>query len=177
MYYHQNELFDTGVTAGHSLQISGGNDRTTFFASGNLTNQNGFLKGPNNKYNRASLRMKAQQQVSSSLRVTGNLSYIDSRGRYTQKGSNLSGLMLGALRTPPSFNNEATYNNVGLQRTFRFPNPSSVEAMQNAVYYDNPFFVLSNPANKNELGRSVSNLNVGWQALDWLEVNETLGAD
>ncbi|HEY4732905.1 MAG TPA: SusC/RagA family TonB-linked outer membrane protein [Gemmatimonadaceae bacterium] len=177
MFNHQDELFDTGVTADNGLQVSGGNDRTTFFASGNLTNQNGFLKGPNNKYNRASLRLKATQQVSSTLHVTGNLSYTDSRGRYTQKGSNLSGLMLGALRTPPSFNNTDTYNDVGLQRTFRFPNPSSVEAMQGAVYYDNPFFVLSNPANKNELGRSVSNLNVGWQALDWLEVNETLGAD
>ena len=177
MYDHQKELFDTGVTADNSLQISGGNDRTTFFASGDLTNQNGFLKGPNNKYNRASLRLKATQQVSSTLHVTGNLSYNDSRGRYVQKGSNLSGLMLGALRTPPSFNNEDTYNEQGLQRTFRFPNPSSVEAMQNAVYYDNPFFVLNNPANKNELGRSVSNLNVLWNALPWLEINETLGAD
>ena len=177
VYDHQGELFDTGVTADNNLQISGGNDRTTFFASGGLTGQNGYIKGPNNKYNRASLRLKATQQVSSNLRVTGNLSYNDSRGRYVQKGSNLSGLMLGALRTPPSFNNEDTYNAVGLQRTFRFPNPSSVEAMQAHVYYDNPFFVLANPANKNELGRTVSNLNVQWTPLDWLELNETLGAD
>ena len=177
LFDHQNELFDTGVTADNSLQISGGNDRTTFFASGDMTAQNGFLKGPNNKYNRASLRLKAAQQVTNNLIITGNLSYIDSRGRYVQKGSNLSGLMLGALRTPPSFNNTDTYNAVGLQRTFRFPNPSSVEAMQNAVYYDNPFFVLANPANKNELGRTVSNLNAKWTPLSWLELNETLGAD
>jgi hypothetical protein len=85
--------------------------------------------------------------------------------------------MLGALRTPPSFNNEDTYTAAGLQRTFRFPNPGSVEAMQNAVYYDNPFFVLSNPGNKNELGRAVSNLNVEWTPLDWLQLKETLGAD
>ncbi|HEY0529712.1 MAG TPA: SusC/RagA family TonB-linked outer membrane protein [Gemmatimonadaceae bacterium] len=177
MYNHETELFDTGITADNNLQISGGNDRTTFFVSGGMTGQNGFLQGPNNKYNRASLRLKGTQQVSSSLRITGNLSYNDSRGRYVQKGSNLSGLMLGALRTPPSFNNTDTYTEAGLQRTFRFPNPSSVEAMQQHVYYDNPFFVLSNPANKNELGRSVSNLNVDWTPLEWLNVKETLGAD
>ncbi|MDQ6769794.1 MAG: SusC/RagA family TonB-linked outer membrane protein [Gemmatimonadota bacterium] len=187
MYDHQNELFDTGVTADNSLQISGGNDRTQFFVSGGMTNQNGFLKGPNNKYNRADLRLKATQQVNSKLSITGNLAYNDSRGRYVQKGSNLSGLMLGALRTPPSFNNGDTYTPFtspdcvpfcgGLQRTFRFPNPSSVDAMQNAIYYDNPFFVLSNPANTNELGRAVSNLNVDWNPLEWLSVKESLGAD
>ena len=178
MYNHETELFDTGITADNNLQISGGNDRTTFFASGGMTSQNGYLKGPNNKYNRGNLRLKGTQQVTSSLRITGNLAYNDSRGRYVQKGSNLSGLMLGALRTPPSFNNADTYNSVGLQRTFRYPNPSSVAAMQSGVvYYDNPFFVLANPANKNELGRSVSNLNAEWTPLDWLEVKETLGAD
>ena len=177
MYDHQDELFDTGLTADNSLQISGGNDRTTFFVSGDLTNQNGYLLGDNNKYNRASLRLKATQQVTSKLRVTGNLSYQDARGHYVQKGSNLSGLMLGALRTPPSFNNLDTYTAAGLQKTFRFPNPSSVEAMQNAVYYDNPFFVLSNPANKNELARTISNVNAVWTPLSWLEVNETFGTD
>ena len=177
MYDHQNELFDTGITADNSLQISGGNDRTTFYVSGGMTNQNGFLKGPNNKYNRASLRLKATQHVSSKLNITGNLSFNDSRGKYVQKGSNLSGLMLGALRTPPSFNNQDTYTAAGLQRTFRFPNPTSVEAMQQAVYYDNPFFVLANPANRNELGRAVTNINVDWTPLEWLQIKETLGAD
>src|SRR3954468_1437529 len=32
VYNHENELFDTGLTADNNVQISGGNDRTTFFA-------------------------------------------------------------------------------------------------------------------------------------------------
>ena len=157
--------------------MSGGNDRTTFYASGGLMNQNGYLKGPNNKYNRATIRLKGTQQVNSKLKIGGNLSYVDTRGKFVQKGSNLSGVMLGALRTPPNFNNEDTYLPNGLQRAYRFPNATSVAAMENAVYYDNPFFVLDNPGNRSELGRSVSNLTVDWTPLDWLSVNETLGAD
>ena len=177
LFDHSNELFDTGLTADNNLQVSGGNDRTTFYASGGLMNQNGYLKGPNNKYNRASIRLKGTQQINSKFKIGGNQSYIDTRGKYVQKGSNLSGVMLGALRTPPNFNNEDTYLPNGLQRAYRFPNATSVASMENAVYYDNPFFVLDNPGNRSELGRSVANLTADWTPLEWLSVNETLGAD
>ena len=178
LFDHSKELFDTGLTADNNLQVSGGNERTTFYASGGLLNQDGYLKGPNNKYNRATIRLKGTQQINSKLKISGNLSYIDTRGKFVQKGSNLSGVMLGALRTPPNFNNSDTYLAVnGLQRAYRFPNATSVASMENHVYYDNPFFVLDNPGNRSELGRSVSNLNVDWNPLDWLNVSETLGAD
>jgi TonB-linked SusC/RagA family outer membrane protein len=177
LFNHANELYDTGITADNNLQVSGGNDRTTFYASGGLLNQNGYLKGPNNKYNRATVRLKGTQQVNSKLKIGGNLSYVDTRGKFVQKGSNLSGVMLGALRTPPNFNNEDTYLPNGLQRAYRFPNATSIASMENAVYYDNPFFVLDNPGNRSELGRSVSNLNIDWTPLEWLNVSETLGAD
>ena len=99
----EGEIFDTGVTADNNLSISGGNDRTTFYASGGLTAQNGYIKGPNNKYNRGSVRLKASHQVNSKFNIGGNFNFIDTRGNYVQKGSNVSGLFLGALRTPPNF--------------------------------------------------------------------------
>src|SRR4051812_1457381 len=160
LFNHSKELFDTGLTADNNLQVSGGNERTTFYASGGLMAQNGYLKGPNNKYNRASVRLKGTQQINSQLKISGNLNYVDTRGKYAQKGSNLSGVMLGALRTPPNFNNTDTYLPNGLQRAYRFPNATSIAAMQSAVYYDNPFFVLDNPGNRSELGRSLSNATI-----------------
>ncbi len=177
LFNHANELYDTGLTADNNLQVSGGNERTTFYASGGLLNQDGYLKGPNNKYNRATIRLKGTQQINSKLKISGNLSYVDTRGKFVQKGSNLSGVMLGALRTPPNFNNQDTYLPNGLQRAYRFPDATSLASLQSAVYYDNPFFVLDNPGNRSELGRSVSNLNIDWNPLDWLNVSETLGGD
>ena len=135
LFDHSKELFDTGITADNNLQISGGNDRTTFYASGGLMNQNGYLKGPNNKYNRASVRLKGTQQLNSKLKVSGNLSYVDTRGKFVQKGSNLSGLMLGALRTPPNFNNADTYLPNGLQRAYR-PSPERSRVLRQPVLRD-----------------------------------------
>jgi TonB-linked SusC/RagA family outer membrane protein len=177
VYNHESELFDTGITSANNLQVSGGNERTTFFASGGLTSQNGYFKGPNNVYNRANIRLKGTQQVSSKFSVGGNISYNDDRGRYVQKGSNVSGVMLGALRTAPTFNDEDYLNANGFQRAYRFPNATSADAFVGRGYYDNPFFVLNNPGNKSELGRSIGNVNADWNPLGWLAVKYTLGAD
>ncbi|MFL5577615.1 MAG: SusC/RagA family TonB-linked outer membrane protein [Gemmatimonadaceae bacterium] len=176
-YDHSEEIFDTGATFDNNLSISGGNDKTTYFLSGGLTNQDGTIVGPNNRYNRASVRLKGTQQLTSQLSVTGNLSYVDTRGRYVQKGSNTSGLLLGALRTPPDFNNKQSVNQFGQQRPYRFPNGSSTESLQGSAYYDNPFFVANNPGNRSELGRSISNVNVNYNPLSWLTLQYTFGAD
>jgi TonB-linked SusC/RagA family outer membrane protein len=176
-YNHIDELFQTGTTADNNIQVSGGNDRTSFFSSVGLTNQVGVVKGPNNKYNRASFRLKATQEVGSKLTLGGNFNYVDSRGNFVQHGNDVSGLLLGALRTPPGFNNTDYLTDRGLQRTYRFPNPTSVEAFGCCAYYDNPFFVINSPGNRSELGRTISNFNIDWRPLTWLSVKETLGGD
>ena len=176
-YDHSREVFDGGTTFDNNLSISGGSDRTTFFLSGGLTNQDGIIVGPNNRYNRTSVRLKATQALRSNLSVGGNLAYVDSRGAYVQKGSNVSGLMLGALRTPPDFNNKLYLDPASeLQRSYRFPNPSAA-SLTATRGYDNPFFTAHNDGNSSELGRFIGNVNVDWAALPWLRVQEQLGSD
>jgi TonB-linked SusC/RagA family outer membrane protein len=174
---HMNELFRTGMTADNNIQVSGGNERTSFYSSLGLTNQLGVVKGPNNKYNRASFRLKGAQEIGSKITLSGNFNYVDARGNFVQHGNDVSGLLLGALRTPPAFNNLNYLTDRGLQRPYRFPNPTSVEAFGCCAYYDNPFFVINSPGNRSELGRTISNFNVDWRPLSWLTVKETLGGD
>ena len=177
VYDHLTELFKTGLTADNNLQLSGGNDRTTFFASGGLTAQDGIIEGPNNKYNRASFRLKGTQEVGSKLSLGGNFNYVDARGAFVQRGNDVSGLLLGALRTPPAFNNQPYLNEFGQQRSYRFPNATTPESFFCCAYYDNPFFVQASAGNRDELGRAISNFNVDWRPLTWLSVKETLGGD
>ena len=176
-FNHETELFRTGLTSDNFVSASGGNERTSFYASGGLTLQNGVIQGPNNKDDRATARVKATHDMSDRLTIGGNFSYMDRRGNFVQKGSNVSGLLLGALRTPPNYDNTSYLTATGLQRPYRFPNPSSADAFLNAAYYDNPFFVLNSPGNRTELGRSIANATADYRATDWLRIQETLGAD
>jgi TonB-linked SusC/RagA family outer membrane protein len=176
-FNHAKEIYRTGLTTDNNLSISGGNNRTTFFLSGGLTGQEGVIEGPHNEYNRTTLRLKATHQLIDALTIGGNLSYVDARGQYVQKGSNTSGLLLGALRTPPEFNNEEYLDPVsGLHRSYRFPRPDAT-TLRTGRGYDNPFFVLNNPGNRSELGRFIGNVNFDYVPASWFSVRYTLGAD
>ena len=95
-----------------------------------------------------------------------NIPQIDTRGQFVQKGSNTSGLLLGALRTPPSFNNLPYLDpTTKLHRSYRFPHPG-FSSLQTGRGYDNPFFVMNNPGNNSELGRFIGNVNADWTPLE-----------
>jgi hypothetical protein len=130
----------------------GGNDRTTFFLSGGRNDQNGVMVGPHNYYDKTTVRLKASHRLTDRLNLTGNFAYTDARGFFVQKGSNLGGLLLGGLRTPPNYNNQPFLDPTSrLQRSYRFPHPS-VQSLDTPRIYDNPFFVLNEDVNTSELG-------------------------
>jgi TonB-linked SusC/RagA family outer membrane protein len=174
-YDHMTELFRTGSTYDNTLSISGGDARRTFFLSAGSTNQKGIILGPNNEYNRYTVRLKATQQLTDELRIGGNISYADIRAKYVQRGNNLNSLLLGATRTPPEYDNRNYVDAVtGAQIGYRRPRPLDIN--QDPVY-DNPFWVVNKPTNTSNVGRTVGNILVDYQPLNWLKVNYTLGAD
>ena len=174
-YDHFGELFRTGSTYDNSLSISGGDARRTFFLSAGSTNQKGIIIGPNNEYNRYTVRLKATQQITDELRIGGNIAYSDIRARYTQRGNNLNSLLLGASRTPAEYNSAKYVDPVtGAQIGFRRPLP--LDITQDPVY-DNPYWVVNKHTNTSNVGRTVGNLLADYQPLNWLKVNYTLGAD
>jgi TonB-linked SusC/RagA family outer membrane protein len=178
VFDHFGELFRHGSTVDNTLTASGGNDRTLFYLSTTRTNQNGIIKGPNNFYDRTSIRLKASHRLTDKFNVGGSVSYVDDRGSFIQKGSNISGLMLGELRTPPEFDNTKYLSALGLHRSFRYPNPSPTsESNPVSRGYDNPFFVLNRDPATGNVGRTFGNLNAEYSPNDWFTVRETLGAD
>ncbi|HEU4643263.1 MAG TPA: SusC/RagA family TonB-linked outer membrane protein, partial [Gemmatimonadaceae bacterium] len=174
---HFGELFHTGHSLDNQLSVSGGNDRTTFFFSAGRLGQNGTIVGPNNWYTKTTARLKATHRLFDRLTIGGNVAYVDAQGAFTQMGSNTSGLLLGAMRTTPAFDNrqflDPTY---GLHRSYRFPNPVPTP---NPVGrgYDNPFFVIYDDKNDGETNRVYGNVNLDYQPLDWLSVKYNLGGD
>jgi TonB-linked SusC/RagA family outer membrane protein len=174
---HFDEMFHTGHVSNSNLSVSGGNDRTTFYLSAGYMDQNGTIVGPNNWYKKTTVRLKGSHRLLDRLNISGNFAYSDVDMAAVQKGSNTSGLLLGALRTSPNFNNQEYLDPVsGLHRSYRFPNPSPASLTMNRGY-DNPFFVVNeDPANA-ETNRVFGNINVDYTALDWLSFKYTLGAD
>jgi TonB-linked SusC/RagA family outer membrane protein len=181
VFDHSDELYDTGHTFENNLTLSGGNELTKYYLSLGRSSQDGIFKGPNNSYARNTIRLKADHQFMQNLTIGGNFAFAESNGDMLQTGSNISGLQLGALRTPPEFNNcrrdegyDCYLNPSGLHYSYRVQNPTSVSQSRG---FDNPFWTLYEVPNGTDVGRFFGNVNLDYQPVSWLNVSYILGAD
>jgi TonB-linked SusC/RagA family outer membrane protein len=176
-FNHADEMFQDGYQADNELTVSGGSERTTFFLSGAYNNDRGTIVGDNNSYRRISLRFNGAHRVFENLRVGANIAYVDGAGGSVVSRNSTDGLLLGAWRSPPNFNNKPYLDPVtGLQRSYRFPNPAA-GSEQLSRSYDNPFFVANEAPATSDVSRVFGGVNLGWDANKWLTFNENLGYD
>jgi len=177
-YDHASELFETGSMWDNTLTMSGGSDRTTFYLSVGALNHDGFIVGDKDRYQRYTARINGDHRLRDNLRIGGNVAYVQTEGSFVARGNNANGLLLGALRTSPEFNNREYLDpETGLHRSFRFPMPRPQDLVNGSRGFNNPFFTIFENPNLGEVGRVYGNINTAWDALPWLAVNHTLGVD
>ena len=176
-YDHASEAFDTGHVIDNVLSVSGGTDRTTFYLSGDYNHNEGVFVGPNNFFNRATVRLNASHRLTDGITLGGNFSYADTRGNFTQRGNNTNGLLLGLFRTPPNFNNKPWLDPVtGMHRSYMVPVADASSAGVDRIF-SNPFFTLYQELNNQQANRSLGDVNADYIVTNWLKFDYTLGAD
>ncbi|MCF8295631.1 MAG: SusC/RagA family TonB-linked outer membrane protein [Bacteroidales bacterium] len=165
MAYDPYEFFQTGVTYDNNLNISNGNDVTTYYFSiGNLR-QEGII--PNNTFNRTSIRLNAETKLNSRLTTGANVSYMNTFGNFIQQGSNTSGVMLGLLRTATTFDNAQGYIfDDGTQRNYR-----------NGGGYDNPYWTANMNHFNDEVNRLIGDVNLKYKLNDNAAIVYRAGTD
>jgi TonB-linked SusC/RagA family outer membrane protein len=174
---HSDEMFHDGYTTDNALTISGGSQRTTFYLSGAYNYDRGIIVGPNSNYRRIDVRFNGSHRILDNLKVGANVAYSDGQGSFVVSRNSTDGLLLGAWRTPATFDNTQYLDpQFGLQRSFRFPNPGPGSEQESRLY-DNPFFVANKNLARSEVGRTFGNVNAEYIATRWLTFNETLGLD
>jgi TonB-linked SusC/RagA family outer membrane protein len=174
---HSDEMFQDGYQVDDNLTVSGGNERTTFFLSGSYNNNRGIVVGPNSKYRRISVRLNGSHRLLDNLNVSANVAYVDGHGGAVTTRNSTDGLLLGAWRTPPEFNNQPYLDPTsGLHRSYRFPNPGP-GSEQVGRSYDNPFFVANESFATSDVSRVFGGVTTEFAALSWLTFHHTLGYD
>ncbi len=185
IYDHGAELFQTGNGFDVNATLAGGNRRTTYFFSGGYNRINGVIRG-NNKLDRFNARAKATQNFLDNFSVTANIAYTNQASDLIQQGSNVSGILLGAFRTPPDFNNLPWIDEeTGLHRSYRCNTgplggnrgPACPFTPNNTRGYDNPFWISNEILNDATANRTFGNLRVDWDPFNWLNVSNIFGVD
>ncbi len=179
VFDHSNDIYRVGRSLDNGFTVSGGNDRTTFYLSGDYAHDQGVVVGPNNYYGRTAVRFKGSHRVIDNLKLGADLAFADTRAKYIQRGNNTNGIQLGDLRTPPDYTNYpyvVNTNSGPQERTFRMQHPTDATLLTERGF-DNPLWTAFQQLNGSDVGRVYGNVNAEYLPVAWLKVNYTLGAD
>ncbi len=178
-YNNPNQFFRNGKNQSHNIALSGGNDNLTYrFSYSNLF-QEGII--PTSNFERNTVRLNADAKLTDKLSTGASMSYIVSGGERVQEGSNTSGILLGLLRTPNSFDNSNGATSAtdpaayllpsGFQRTYRgIGDPSR-------GYYDNPYWTINKNKFRDRVNRIIGNVYLTYAFTPWLSVTDRIGLD
>ena len=172
-FNNTESFFQTGFRFNNNLAISGGNEKNTYYLSiGNLLD-NGII--PLNTFSRTSVKASGSARVSNRLKLSSSITFTNSKGQRMQQGSNTSGLMLGLLRTSPSFDNgNGDVSDPADPKSYLMPDGTQ---RRYHTTYDNPYWTINrNPFNDN-VNRSQGYVQADYQATDWLNVMYRFGMD
>ena len=163
--YDQYDFFQTGISTNNTLSLSGGSDKATFYTSASYTNTTGVI--PNSNWKRFTVKVAGDAKLSDKFKILGSLNYMKTGGDRMQKGYNWSGIMEGMLKTPPTFNNVASYELPdGTQRNY-----------MHGGGYDNPYWSVNKNLFKDDVNRIIGFIGFNWFITKWMKVDYKLGGD
>ena len=96
-----DSVFGTGNALQNDLTISGGNENSNYFFSLGHLDQDGVIR--NASYERTNARLNYEAKLNDKITLSTKMAYTFTESNRIQQSSNVSGLMLGLLRTPPDF--------------------------------------------------------------------------
>ena len=73
VYDHASEAYNTGYVSTTNASVSGGDDRTTFYVSGEYLHNNGIFKTDHDKFQRGTVRVNASHRLSDAFKVGANV--------------------------------------------------------------------------------------------------------
>lgn len=173
-------IYRTGLSYNHTINVSGGNEGTTYYFSAGYTNQQGIIR--NNDFKRISALLNVDSKVNKYISIGGKLSFSNEENLAAANSGSLSGSAfstggLGRLQfvLPPTlapFNNDGSYNLNGAA----IGSSPQITGISNLGYY-NPQFILDNNKETTENNRIQGNVYGQIKPLSWLTTRTQLGLD
>ncbi len=171
-----DENFDSVFGTGHALQndltISGGGDNSTYFFSLGHLDQDGMIK--NATYERTNARLNYEAKLNDKITLSSKMAYTFTKSNRIQQSSNVSGLMLGLLRTPPDFDGrdyKGTYTSSGgteyVNRGRSYRKPLGQSSNQS---YTNPLWTVNEQTSLTKVNRITVTPQLTIKPTNWFSV-------
>lgn len=172
MAYDNYDFFRTGLTTDTSVGISGGSEKVNYRASIGKLDQEGI--SPNEEFERKTFRIDLRANLTENLILDASGQYTNSGGNRVQRGSNISGIMLGLLRNTPTFdmgNGKEGQAAADDPATYFYDIPGSELPGQRSYrdgIYNSPYFTVARNINLDDVNRTIGRMALTYDITDWL---------
>jgi TonB-linked SusC/RagA family outer membrane protein len=160
-YNNQNDFFDLGFRANHSLGLSAGNDKTTFYGSISSTNHKGII--PGSKLDRYTFRINPTIKINDKITLTTASTFITSETVKPSSGD--KGVISALSFYTPTFNVNDYLNADGSMKVF---SPGII---------DNPRYVGIYSTMREKVFRAIGNISFNYKIAPWIMLDYKLGGD
>ncbi len=138
----QDQIFRTAPIKQYDISARGGNDKTTFFASGSIFDQSGIIVGSD--YKRYTGRINVDNQVSKKVKIGASLGYTYGYSNRINNDNNIYGVLSAAILMASDI-------------PVRFANGSY--GKDNSSSVENPVAAAYEPYNQTTFGRLLGSVN------------------
>ncbi len=173
VFIPEDDFFINGTTFTQYASIEGGTkDKNILLSVGNMS-QSGII--PNSTYRRTNFKVNGSTTWKKSLSAKGGINLIFSKAQRPQRGSNLSGVMLGLMRAPVDYDLANGFDNPA-DEPLAYSLPDGSQRTYHDVY-DNPYWSVNKNQNNESVNRAIAylelkySLNESWSVLNRLSVD------
>ncbi len=170
--YDQYDFFVKGLLTDLNASVRGGSDKMTYYISGGKLDQSGVA--PTENFSKKSFRADVNAEITKKLEIGVSGAFVNSGGKRVQRGSNTSGIMLGLLRTTPTFDNgnglkgNAAANTVS---SYQKTDGSGKQRSYRDGVYDNPYWTVTKNPSIDNVNRFTGRLSFEYNPNNWLTLN------
>ncbi len=169
-------IYRTAFSQNHNVSLTGGSEKTSYYFSAGLTDQDGFLKA--NSFQRRSARLNMDHKATKWLRLSFNINYNNSMNKAPASGSNPGGafgssglgrLAMAQIPNLPPYNEDGSYN---LEN-------NTIGRKNNLLpaQFSNPATLIDLDKNTSENNRLISNLGAEFTLMPGLTFKTTYSWD
>lgn len=177
-YTNAEDFFETGLTNNNHVSVSGGSAAVNYYLSAGSMQQTGIL--PNSDFNRTSFKGTVSANLSEKLKASFSGNYIQSGGKRSQNGSNTSGVMLGLLRTTPTFDNRNGVDPDSNPLAYQFEDgrPRAYRGLLgDRAIYDNPYWTVYKNFLTDDVNRFIGFTQASYDLFPGFTANARIGID
>ena len=168
------DFFSTGFAIDNNVGISSGNDNSSFFLSLNSLNSNSIYPGNHDTYDKYGVRFNGKTKLANNFTASINFNYNKIQANTPSNGQNANGIWNALMQTP----RDIPIDKMGdLGNKYNGYNPITNTYGFYGAFVLNPYWVLQNFSNLDDVNRVTGDVNLSYKPLNWLTIVERIGVD